>query len=166
MNKFAVLSDDGLHRYWLTRSWGANNTSTKAACFVMLNPSTADATDDDPTIRRCIDFAKREGCDALRVVNLFSLRATDPQMLKRVHGSKITDITNDGWIRHAVGEARARGGPVIAAWGQHGYYQGRSNVVRDMIWDRYQPTLCLGKTKAGQPRHPLYLAKSTPLEPL
>src|SRR5689334_20041621 len=72
--KSAVLSPCGLYRYRLTRRWGDG----PALLFVMLNPSTADATEDDPTIRRCTGFAKREGMPAIEVVNLFAWRATDP----------------------------------------------------------------------------------------
>lgn len=72
MRSHAVLSEDGVYRYRLTREWGENLDACKRVCFVMLNPSTADASKDDPTIRKCIGFATRLGFDALEVVNLFA----------------------------------------------------------------------------------------------
>ena len=79
MKKGATISECGLYRYSLTRVW---DDVLPMCIFVMLNPSTADADIDDPTIRRCINFAKREGCGSLMVVNLFAYRATSPADMK------------------------------------------------------------------------------------
>lgn len=78
MRSDAVISDDGLYRYLLERHW---DDTTSSCTFVMLNPSTADALVDDPTIRRCVGFAKSFGCGSLRVVNLYAYRATKPAEL-------------------------------------------------------------------------------------
>lgn len=146
----ADLSDDGRYRYRLTRRWADGDAW---ATFVMLNPSTADATEDDPTIRRCVSFAKREGCSALQVVNLFAYRATDPRELKRVADPVGPD--NDAWLSRALGTPALR----IAAWGAHGR-PDRVVVVKSFA----VPGLhALGVTKDGHPRHPLYLRADAPL---
>ena len=79
MKSDAVISDCGKYRYRLTRKWGYG----RPCGFIMLNPSTADALHDDPTIRRCVGFAKAWGCGALIVVNLFAVRATSPREMMR-----------------------------------------------------------------------------------
>ena len=109
----AVISQDERHRYSLTRRWG---DGPRVCCWIMLNPSTADATTDDPTIRRCIGFTHDWGYDALTVVNLYAWRATDPADLRNAQ---------------------------------------RAGLLR-------RPINCLGTTKTGAPRHPLYLRADTP----
>ncbi|SFI15082.1 DUF1643 domain-containing protein [Albimonas pacifica] len=141
----AVISDCGLYRYRLWRRWGAGPTCV----FIMLNPSTADAKQDDPTIRRCIGFAKREGCGGLVVANLFAYRATSPKDMKAA--SDPVGPKNDEHLRWCADLAT---GPVIAGWGTHGSFMGRAAVVRRMLSGRISH---LGLTAAGEPRHPLYL---------
>ena len=150
----ATISDCGNFRYRLERRWGGGSDCV----FVMLNPSTADASEDDPTVRRCIGFARREGCGSLTVVNLFSLRSTDPAALL-THGIKNGPESNRH-IREAVEAAR---GPVICAWGAHKATVGRDSTVLDLIRSAGHTPLCLGRTKAGAPRHPLYLRSNAPL---
>lgn len=149
MKSSAIVSDDGRFRYALTRDWGDG----PRAVFIMLNPSTADAEEDDPTIRRCISFAKREGCGSLRVENLFAFRATNPdQMFAHAH----TAVGGtDRYIREAVTDAGT--GPVIAAWGGDKRAAPRAHHVLGMLFDIGRGMKCLGKTKAGAPRHPLYV---------
>lgn len=150
----AIVSQCGRYRYRLDRRWADGPTCG----FVMLNPSTADATEDDPTIRRCIGFAKREGCGALTVVNLFPFRATKPADL----------WATDPLIRigPAQGEVEfhqaIRGSDlIVAAWGAD------TRGAEHWIVHRWgKQMLCLGKTKNGQPRHPLYVKGDTPLVPL
>lgn len=152
----AVLSDCGTYRYRLTRRWGEGPT----ALFIMLNPSTADASEDDPTIRRCIGFAKREGCGALEVVNLMAYRATDPKTLP----SDSTAVGPDN-ADHVFTAASEADGPIIAAWGAHkaagryapGFLHGFA--VRGLR------LMCLKKTAAGAPGHPLYVKADAPLLP-
>lgn len=151
----AVISDCGLYRYRLWRRWADG----PCCVFVMLNPSTADATKDDPTIRRCIGFAKREGCGSLEVVNLFAFRATSPDDMKRA----VQPIGPDN-DRHLLEATRTADGPVIAAWGAHGGYEGRDRSVRLLL--REVSLLCLGKTKNGSPRHPLYAPSNAELSEL
>lgn len=150
----AVVSDCGRYRYALTRRWA----SGPMALFIMLNPSTADAEVDDPTIRRCIGFAKREGCGALRVENLFAWRATKPDEMF-AQADNVIGAT-DTAIREA---ARAADGPIIAAWGGDRRAEGRARVVTELLDKLGVEVLCLGATKAGAPRHPLYVRRGAGL---
>lgn len=143
----AVLSESGRYRYALTRTWAP---AAGAVCFVMLNPSTADASEDDPTIRRCIGFARAWGFGRLEVVNLFAWRATDPAALRGV--ADPVGPENDGHIMRAARGAKL----VIAAWGAHGALLERGEEVRAMLARRFV-VHHLGLTKEGHPRHPLYL---------
>lgn len=143
----AEFSPCGTYRYVLTRKTKCPFRWVRRALFIMLNPSTADAIQDDPTIRRCISFAGREGCTDLTVVNLFALRATNPKELYG-HPDPVGPL-ND--IRLA--EMIASHTFVIAAWGSHAFAKDRAKH----IIDKFGPFLCLGKTKDGSPRHPLYV---------
>jgi hypothetical protein len=151
----AVFSDCGAYRYALWRRWGQGS----AAMFVGLNPSTADETQDDPTVRRCIRFARDWGHDALVMTNLFAWRSTDPLGLRAPHDP--VGPEND---RHLFELARGAG-VVIAAWGVHGTLAGRAErVVESGILGPYY---VLGLTKDGHPRHPLYMpARCVPLDPI
>jgi hypothetical protein len=154
MQRDALISECGLYRYRLSRTWG----DERPACFIMLNPSTADATQDDPTIRRCIGFARAWGCGGIVVVNLFALRATDPRELYK-HESPIGP-ENDSHIRAAVIECD----PVVCAWGVCGTFRRRDEEVAALIRSSGLPWgKCLGVTRDGHPRHPLYVAGGTPL---
>ena len=151
----AILSEDGIYRYTLLRRW----LFGKGRClFIMLNPSTADAINDDPTIRRCISFSKQWQFRELMVANIFALRATYPADLK-AHAAPIGP-ENNAYIM----EAAKRADRIVAAWGVHGSFLGRSAQVIDMLKDK--DLLCLGTTKDGQPRHPLMVAYETKLEPV
>lgn len=152
MERTATISECGRYRYSLTRRWGEGAT----CCFVMLNPSTADAEVDDPTIRRCIGFAQREGYGALEVVNLFAYRATDPKRLRNT-----PDPIGPENNQH-LAQAFDKAGLIVAAWGAHGSFHSRNQVVRRMLNGR---SMCLGTTAKGEPKHPLYLAKNAPLMP-
>jgi hypothetical protein len=162
MRGTAILSACGAYRYTLHRQIPSVLRWVKPCLFVMLNPSTADATVDDPTIRRCISFAKREGCTDLTVVNLFALRATDPVELTR-HADPIGPDN----AKH-VGEQIIKHqqiGLIIAAWGSHSI-TSKFNMV--FIIKRMLHTsgaFCLGVTKDGSPRHPLYVRNDQPLIP-
>jgi hypothetical protein len=149
----AVLSGCGKYRYVLRRSLGSALRWYRPMLFIMLNPSTADATQDDPTIRRCIAFAKREGMTHLTVVNLFALRATDPRELELADDP--IGPEND---RHISEEVAKHRGCVVAAWGAHQFAKPRAEAVLAL----YGPLYCLGKTKAGYPRHPLYVKGDQP----
>ena len=122
--------------------------------FVGLNPSTADETLDDPTIRRCARFARDFGCGGLCMTNLFAFRATRPHDMM-IEGDPIGP-DNDRWLL----ECAKRATLIVAAWGVHGAFRGRGVAVRALL-----PRLRhLGLTQAGQPRHPVYVpAASRPM---
>lgn len=145
--KTAIFSEDRVHRYILWRRW---DKSKEFAAFIGLNPSTADETQDDPTIRRCIRFASDWGYGGLAMLNLFSFRATDPVDMKKA--ADPVGPQNDQHIKFIT----ARAGMVIAAWGAHGSYLNRGSIVRRMVAD----LRILRLTKAGYPAHPLYLPKT------
>lgn len=123
--------------------------------FVGLNPSTADAEQDDPTIRRCIGFAKEWGYGELLMGNLFAFRATNPAIMAAADDPIGPD--NDMWLNELAEEASL----VIAAWGAHPIAASRAQQVVETLDD----VKCLGVTKGGHPRHPLYLPKTaTPID--
>jgi hypothetical protein len=123
----------------------------------MLNPSTADAFRTDPTVTRCVRFARRENCGGLVIVNLFALRATDPRELRR-HPDPV-GAGNDLFIREHCRPGRL----VIAAWGAHGRVRDRGRAVLAMLREARTAVHCLGVTAGGMPRHPLYLPRDAQL---
>lgn len=145
--KTAVLSPCGLYRYRLTRG----DRGGKTACWIMLNPSTADADLDDPTIRRVVGFTAGFGCSLAVVVNLFAFRATDPYDMRDARDPIGPD--ND----HAIIEAANSADLVICAWGVHGVFYDRDLMVMSMLSRHDIKTVSLGVTKDGHPRHPLYV---------
>lgn len=144
------------YRYLLTRIW---DPSVAPAVVLMLNPSTADALEDDATIRRCTSFARREGAGGLVVVNLFGFRSTDPRAL--LHHPDPVGRHNDAFVRQATSMAST----VVCAWGAAAVAEARGREVIRALTARRVPLRCLGTTAAGQPRHPLYLPKNAALEP-
>lgn len=151
----AQLSDDRVYRYALTRMWDLG----RPMCVIVgLNPSTADEDALDPTLRRCIRFAHREGYGGLWMGNLFAYRATDPKDMK-AQADLAVGPENDRWLRDMA--MWAGFGNAIAAWGAHGGWLGRDEEVKRLLGD-YR-LRCFGRTKAGHPKHPLYLPSDTPL---
>jgi hypothetical protein len=116
--------------------------------FIGLNPSTADASSDDPTIRRCIRFARDWGYGSLWMVNLFAFRATQPIRLLEV--ADPIGSENDLWLDKAVNSAQL----VIAAWGNHGALLNRASLVRERFHGKLNALTVTGR---GMPGHPLYL---------
>ena len=145
MEKDADFSPCRKYRYALWRIWGR---ITGYAMFIGLNPSTADETDDDPTIKRCIAYAKDWGYSGLCMTNLFAYRATKPKDMKAAADPIGPD--NDQWLRDAGSQASI----IIAAWGCDGSYLDRDKAVREMF-----PTLHYLRLTNKQPWHPLYLPK-------
>lgn len=126
--------------------------------WIMLNPSTADASQDDPTIRRCISFAKREGAGGLVVVNLYAFRATDPrQLLTAADPFGPQNASTLGYWLYSD-----RVSVAVAAWGA--WNKLPRFPVAALALNANRPLACLGHTKSGAPRHPLYVAGNTPLE--
>lgn len=148
----ATISDDGVYRYDLTRTWDA---ASGRLTFVMLNPSTADAAVDDPTIRRCKAFAKREGFGGIVVLNLYALRATNPRELD-IADDPVGPGNDDTIARVLASKTRA-----VAAWGAHAA-PARARAVTALA--PHVAWQALSTTKAGAPRHPLYVRGDTPLE--
>jgi hypothetical protein len=148
----AVFSPDGVYRYALVRAWARGPRHT----WIMLNPSTADDVLDDPTVRRCIGFSRMWGAGGIRVVNLFALRSTDPSLL--VHHPDPTGPHNNGVIQYTVEASDV----TIAAWGAHPAAIDRAREVFEIV-NPITRLYALGVTKAGQPRHPLYVKGDTQL---
>lgn len=155
----AVLSPCGTYRYHLRREW---LTGVGTACWVMLNPSTADAELDDATVRKVVGFSSRWGFAAAEIVNLYAFRARDPKDLRAAERSGVDVVgpENDRWIVDAAYDARL----VIAGWGAHeALGSPRFRQVAGLLGER--GVWCLGVSKSGQPRHPLMLGYDTEREP-
>jgi hypothetical protein len=155
--KTAVISACGNFRYLLTRQSG---TGADVATFVMLNPSTADAELDDPTIRRCVAFSRLWGCGKLQVVNLFAFRATNPRDM--MNAEDPIGPENAAYVKQAV---EGVGGPVVCAWGVHGGHPGQDLAMLRWLREAGVMPMALAVTKDGHPRHPLYVPQDTPLMP-
>jgi hypothetical protein len=158
METSAVISDCQKYRYCLRRSWPEETAVSGKVLFVMLNPSTADASVDDPTIRRCIGFAQSWGFAELMVANLYAFRATQPSDLWLSEDPVGPD--NDSWLDRLTSEADK----IVCAWGSNAR-DDRVDDFRRRMQTANTPLTCLGTTKAGAPRHPLYIRKTQPLEP-
>ena len=171
MERAAELSGCGRYRYTLERHW---DRAQGHALFVLLNPSTADATQDDPTLRKGIGFAKRLGVGGVVFVNLFAWRATDPRELpptedaitgRDEHGRNLNDM-------HIIAQAdrvRWMSCGVILAWGggvpqKAIAHRDRPAAVLRQLQDLGVSLRCFGKNRDGSPKHPLYLRYGTPLE--
>jgi hypothetical protein len=152
--KQTILSEDRMYRYTLWREWGKGGDPGPYVAFVMLNPSTADENKDDPTIRRCIGFAKAWGYSSMAVVNLFAYRATEPAKL--IVAADPVGPANDLFIPAVCSGAAL----VVCAWGATNMAYTRAIEVMEKIEDPYALTI----TKTGHPGHPLYLpATSKPV---
>ena len=159
----AVISADGRYRYLLRRTGFA--PSGRIACFIMLNPSTADHERDDATIRKCIGFARQWMCGELLVVNLFALRSRHPSNLWADGVEDPVGPENSDYINLAV--ERADAGPdrgvVCCAWGVNGSYMSQDLTV--LGWVDWCAPRCLRLTKAGHPEHPLFVPYAAAIEP-
>jgi len=164
----AVLSNDGRYRYYLERHW--NDLGSGTLGWVMLNPSTADALEDDPTIRRCRGFSEGLGYSGMVVCNLMAYRSTDPRLLPNDPELAEGPLRDSYLVRMAL-----ECDDIILAWGAgrpKAYTQERVTDTLDMLRRARSVTSipgcflhCLGTTKSRDPKHPLYLAADTPLEP-
>lgn len=149
MLKNAVISKCGKYRYYLSRTWDLN---LRRLAWIMLNPSTADAEQDDPTIRRCISFSKKFGYGSIEVINLFAFRATDPKELLTEKDPIGTE--NYKWLSECDAY------DYIVAWGSNKFA---------IEWLKYNAVrlpskmYCLGINKDGSPKHPLYVSSKTEL---
>lgn len=153
-SRSAAVSPCGQYRYNLSR-WLPEGEG--ALVFIMLNPSTADGTEDDATIRRCLGFASDWGFNHLCVVNLFAWRARHPRDMLR----QLDPVGPDGdqWILRETTNADR----IIAAWGAHSspIIRRRADAVRAMLVQHGRALHHLGLSRTGQPKHPLFLARDT-----
>lgn len=155
LEREAVISDCGKYRYLLRRAW---DYTKPRLLFVMLNPSTADAEIDDATIRSCIRLSICLGYGSFEVVNVFGLRATNPKELA------VSDDPIGPMNERISAAAIIRSDVVVCAWGAHPMAMRKSNFMLQLIRSYRPAAYCLGTTKDGAPKHPLYIKSGTPLQ--
>lgn len=147
----AIYSRCEAYRYSLSRVW---NHGTARALFVLLNPSTATELQNDPTVERCERRARALGFGSFVVTNVFAYRATDPQVMRRQPDP--VGPANDSVILAAAETADQ----IVCAWGSHGVHLDRAAQVTALLRATGRPLFHLGLTRAGQPKHPLYISYS------
>jgi len=150
----ATISPCGIYRYDLVRSWVTFNPALGRVTFLMLNPSKADATKPDPTMTRCLDFAKTWKFDSLSIINLFAFRSTKPEELRRAVNP--VGPENDDFIRRHASLADL----LVCAWGANPFAKNRINRVMEILSSVGVKPHCLQLTKEGHPSHPLFLLKT------
>lgn len=151
----AAFSPCGTYRYWLCRYLAAQPKSADGwtrILWVMLNPSTADCTVNDPTIKQCMAFSTLWGFDAMDVVNLYALRSTDPRGLDAVPEPVRIGRDNDTWTVKKAADANM----IVCAWGANKHAPPRARYVVNDLLRPFMPLFCLGQTVKGMPWHPLY----------
>jgi hypothetical protein len=160
MERTAHISECGRYRWWLRRRWESGD---RKVCWILLNPSTANAEVDDPTIRRCVGYAKDWGFNAILVLNLFPWRATDPRDLAAakaagecVYGG---DVGNRS-LRRAMESTI-----IVAGWGADPIAAERAGWFRIWLESAKLGAWCLGQTQSGAPKHPLYLPRTCKPQP-
>jgi hypothetical protein len=159
---FGPLGTEDPYRYTLGRDWtdeldlfslaSPNALAAQVALFLMLNPSTADAFKNDPTVAKCIRVARRLGYGGIEVRNIFAIRGTDPAILKQV-ADPIGPENDQAILSCATDPAT---GLIVAAWGSHGIYKNRASQVVRILQAVHKPIYCFAVTKQHQPVHPLY----------
>lgn len=166
VKKWAMLSPCGRYRFMLGRAWDEEDPAANEGplgrwrrplcAWLMLNPSTADHTVDDPTIRKCVGFAERLGCGGIVVVNLFAWRATDPRDLEVVIRRGGADPV--GWRNDRMIELASAVQPLLVGWGKpRPAFRARASQVWGLGLTKSWPMLCVGVNDDGSPRHPLYV---------
>ncbi len=155
MERTATFDPTGHYRYSLGRRW----SDAPTLAIIMLNPSRADSSIDDPTLRRCTGLAMGWGFGAIAVVNLFAYRSPRPQVLRQVADPIGPD--NDAALLAAANQAER----ILLAWGNGGSWQGRDRAVLALLAPFSAYCHCLGLNRTGQPRHPLYVPRHTLLKP-
>jgi hypothetical protein len=154
MKKEAVIN--GNYRYSLKRDWDSNKS--RKAVFIMLNPSTADGNADDRTTIRCINFAKAWNCGSLEIVNVFAYRATDYNELRNLTKEEATGVENSKHIEDALNSATIK----VAAWGENvKIHHDNYTELKEQL--EGHKLFCLGTTRDGHPRHPLFVKSATTL---
>jgi len=166
----AIISNCKHYRYELTREWALPPRirktdpapKPKTTLFIMLNPSTADATEDDPTIRRCVSFAKMNGSNRLVVANLFAYRTSSREELRAVRYDK--DIIGPEYWDQLAKTLR-KADAIILGWGLDGKLLAQDGVVLEYVWETKPWTHCLTINSDGTPKHPLYIRGAAKLIP-
>lgn len=146
MEATAKFSPCRVYRYTLWRIWGDGKRFVQ---FIGLNPSTADELKNDPTVRRCIIFAKDWGYDGMCMTNLFAYRSPSPQVMKKQ--AEPIGEENDKYLMEIAASAEL----IVAAWGNHGKHRKRDDAIKEMFKSRLT---CLATSDGGNPKHPLYLS--------
>ena len=155
IDSFASFSDDRAHRYDLGRVWDYGKPTR---LWIMLNPSTADEVENDPTVERCFRRSIDDGYGSFVVCNIFALRSTDPRVLYK-HADPIGEKNDEvilGWCRDVFDEGKQ--GQIVCAWGTHGRLKNRGKLVMETLLKASLPLHALGMSKREQPIHPLYVA--------
>jgi hypothetical protein len=152
----ATFSPCRTYRYTLTRSARIRHAMKSTAVFCMLNPSTADETQDDPTIRRCRGYADAWDCNGVTILNVYAYRSTDPKALRQV--ADPVGVDNNYWLAKVAAEA----GDIVCAWGKHAD-RIRVITVADILRRAGARLWCLGTNKDGSPVHPLYQPRDAQL---
>lgn len=147
MKKKANISKDKIYRYTLSRTW---DSTKPTVLFIGLNPSIADENVDDPTVTRCINFAKNWGYGTLLMANLFAYRTTYPKEIYLIDDPIGKD--NDYYLLECVKQSDL----IIACWGNNGTYMDREKIIKELVPNLY----CLQKNKNGTPHHPLRLPRN------
>lgn len=153
MKKNADISECQKYRYSLERVWDQNKP---VIGFIGLNPSTADSTEDDATIRRCIQFAKSWNAGGIYVTNLFAYRATIPADMMEQENPIGTQ--NDSYLAQMPSKTNK----IVACWGNNGAHNNRANQVKELLKGNL---FCLDVNQTGEPKHPLYVKGSADLIP-
>lgn len=158
----AAFSPCGRYRWWLARIW---KPWAPRLVFLGLNPSRADGERDDPTLRRLLGFARDWGYGGLEVLNLFACISPAPAALGR--RADPVGARCDPWVRRRLDSLAHHGAPVTLwlGWGNRGIWRGRDATMLALLAAAGWPALCLGRTRSGQPRHPLYRRRGERLEP-
>lgn len=152
----AIYSDCERYRYQLTRTW---DPAGQKVLFVMLNPSTATEVQNDPTVERCERRARTLGFGAFRVCNIFAWRDTDPRQMRRA-ADPVGPANDDAIVEGCDWADR-----IVCAWGTHGAHMNRGPQVEQLMRATGQPLFHLGLSKAGHPKHPLYIGYAVQPEP-
>ena len=151
----ALYSECDQYRYALTRIW---DTSGKRIAFIMLNPSTATEIQNDPTVERCERRARALGFGGFRVCNIFAYRATDPRDMRAQSDPVGQDNTSQ------ILEAAKWADKLVCAWGTHGEHKNQGPQMETFLRQQNMDLYHLGLSKAGHPKHPLYIAYAQQLE--
>ncbi len=143
---------DSVYRYRLGIVWNADKP---ALTFILMNPSTASETENDPTVARCCERARRQGYGGVIILNAFAFRATDPRVMLAANDP--VGPLNDRVLFDNISMVAAAGWPVILGWGQNGAHRGRDKDIWALLYEAGVQPMCLKVAANGQPVHPLYI---------